>query len=32
LTRPTNSATIELARRLQPDLILLDIYLPDISG
>ena len=28
----TGRETIELARRLQPDLILLDIYLPDISG
>ncbi len=28
----TGRETIELARRLRPDLILLDIYLPDISG
>jgi response regulator of citrate/malate metabolism len=28
----TGAETIELARRLRPDLILLDIYLPDISG
>ena len=28
----TGSDAIELARRLRPDLVLLDIYLPDISG
>lgn len=28
----TGAAAIELARRLQPDLVLLDIYLPDLGG
>jgi response regulator of citrate/malate metabolism len=28
----TGRETLELVRRLQPDLVLLDIYLPDISG
>lgn len=28
----TGAETLELARRLRPDLILLDIYLPDMSG